>query len=245
MKVIRLESTDSTSTYLRTVLHDAPHGTVVVTDRQLAGRGQRGNSWEAAPGQNLTFSVMVHPVGIEAMTQYAISEAVSTAIVTTLKPLVPEPELLAIKWPNDIYYGDRKLCGILIENSLSGMTVSKTIIGVGINVNQQEFVSDAPNPVSLWQITRHEYDLGSLLNDVCMAIIEAVECLSDAQLRSEIAREYRGRLWRREGLHPFRSPDGRLFMAEIVEVLPTGHLVLRHDDGQLSTHAFKEVIQIL
>ncbi len=218
------------------------HGDVIVADAQTAGRGQRGNVWSSSPGLNLMFSVVLEPVFLPAAEQFRLLQCVALSLSDMFGSYGLDAR---IKWTNDIYVGDRKIVGVLMEQSLRGGYMDRCVVGIGINVNQQEFVSDAPNPVSLWQITRHEYDLGSLLNDVCMAIIEAVECLSDAQLRSEIAREYRGRLWRREGLHPFRYPDGRLFMAEIVEVLPTGHLVLRHDDRQLSTHAFKEVIQIL
>lgn len=245
MKIITLPEVGSTSTYLRESLPDAPAGTVVVTHCQSAGRGQRGNSWEAEPGRNLTFSVLLRPEGIVAMTQYAISEAVAVAIVETLAPLVPDPELLAIKWPNDIYYGDRKLCGILIENTLSGMSIVRSIAGVGINVNQHEFRSDALNPVSLWQITGREYQLEPLLEDVCEAIIGNVSLVGSEQGHEPIASRYREKLWRRDGLYPYQLPDGTTFMASIESVAPTGHLTLRHEDNTLTTHAFKEVASII
>ncbi len=245
MNIITLPEVGSTSTYLRESLPDAPAGTVVVTHCQSAGRGQRGNSWEAEPGRNLTFSVLLRPEGIVASAQYAISEAVAVAIVDTLAPLVPEPELLAIKWPNDIYYCDRKLCGILIENTLSGMSIVRSIAGVGININQREFRSDAPNPVSLWQITGSEYQLEPLLERVCQAIIDNVSIVGTVQGHEPIANRYRRKLWRREGLHPYRLPDGDTFMASIESVAPTGHLTLRHNDNTLTTHAFKEVASII
>ncbi|MDE6086664.1 MAG: biotin--[acetyl-CoA-carboxylase] ligase, partial [Muribaculaceae bacterium] len=106
IRIERLESVESTSTWLRTYRADAPNGTVVVTDCQTAGRGQRGNSWEAEPGKNLTFSILTRPQpSVPAAEQYALSEAVATAIVDTLDNLVPDSSLLEIKWPNDIYYG--------------------------------------------------------------------------------------------------------------------------------------------
>lgn len=245
MQVIRLDSTASTNTYLRTVIPDSPHGTLVVTDRQTAGRGQRGNTWEATPGMNLTFSLMLHPAGIDAMNQYALSEAVSVAIVATLEALISHPDELAIKWPNDIYYGNSKLAGILIENSLSGMNVSKTIVGVGLNVNQRRFLSDAPNPVSLAMIEERDFRLGPILETLSENIIKEVENLSDYDRRAENATLYRNRLWRREGLHPYRTPQGETFLASILGIAPTGHLSLLHENGTTTTHAFKEIIQVL
>lgn len=242
----RLESVESTSTWLRTQRSDAPHGTVVVTDCQTAGRGQRGNSWEAAPGMNLTFSVLTRPEPpVPASQQYALSEAVATAIVDTLDSMVPYGERLEIKWPNDIYYENRKLAGILIENSLSGTVVSRSIAGVGINVNQEIFTSDAPNPVSLKQLTGRTYDLESLLENVCLAIVRNIRLIADPAKRNAIGKFYRSKLWHREGLHPYMLPDGTRFNAQILSVASTGHLKLKHDDGSESVHAFKEVIQIV
>lgn len=245
MNIITLPQVDSTSTYLRTHLSEAPHGTIVTTACQMAGRGQRGNSWEAEPGRNLTFSVMLHPRGIEAAGQYGITEAVTTAIIDTLAPLLPDATNLFIKWPNDIYYGDRKLCGILIENTLSGSCILKSIAGIGVNVNQHRFVSDAPNPVSLTQITGKEYDLEALLNEMSTLIIQYAENLTDTGLRRNMATRYRDRLWRRTGIHPYSLPDGTRFMASIESVAPDGMLTLRHDNGITSTHAFKEVSAII
>lgn len=242
MLIRRLDEVTSTSSYLRSAMPEAPHGLVVAAHTQTAGRGQRGNSWEAAPGMNLTFSICLRPVWVEARRQYSLSEAVATAIVMTLRPLVPEPGLLTVKWPNDIYYGDRKLCGILIENSISGAVIERSIAGIGINVNQDAFLSDAPNPVSLRQITGRTHDLDRLLGDVCLAIEAAVDALKEGD---EAARrthgEYLSMLWRREGLHPYMLPGGERFVASIVDVAPDGMLSLRHDDGTLSRHAFKEV----
>lgn len=241
MNIIALPRVGSTSTYMRQELVDAPAGTVVVTDCQSAGRGQRGNSWEAEPGANLTFSVQLRPGGIDATTQYAVSEAVALAIVEALDPLVPDAARLAIKWPNDIYYDDRKICGILIENTLSGMNVSRSIAGIGININQTRFVSDAPNPVSLSMLTGLTYPLRPLLEDVVTRVLDRVAAIATPDGRRTTADDYMSRLWRRDGLHPYRMPDGTRFSATIESVAPTGHLTLRHADGTATTHAFKEV----
>lgn len=245
MEIITLDEVNSTSTWLREQMPDAPHGTVVSAYNQTAGRGQRGNSWEAEPGCNLTFSILLQPRGITAATQFAISEAIATAIVDTLIPHVPQPENLAIKWPNDIYYGDRKICGMLIENSIVGTNINRSIAGIGININQQEFRSNAPNPVSLWQITGKNHDLTTILHDVVQNILTNIDRLALSSERDTISRQYRQQLWRRTGSHPYRLPDGTTFNAMISRVAPDGMLTLTREDGTQSTYAFKEVASVI
>ena len=130
---IRLHSTDSTI--------------------QTAGRGQAGNSWESEAGKNLLFGLLFHPREVEANRQFILSQAVALSICETLSDYAED---IRIKWPNDIYWKDRKICGMLIENTLVGRCIENCIIGAGININQQTFCSDAPNPVSLRQITGKE-----------------------------------------------------------------------------------------
>lgn len=245
MNIITLPEVDSTNTYLRSTLPDAPHGTVVSAVSQTAGRGQRGNSWEASPGLNLTFSILLRPLGVSALQQYAISEAVAVAMVETLRAILPMPERVAIKWPNDIYYEDKKISGILIENSLIGTTIERSVVGIGLNVNQEEFHSDAPNPVSMARIAGRQFNLDPLLHEIVTRILARVDLISDDRGKEEVSRLYHDMLWRRHGYHPYRLPDGTRFQAAIQGVAPTGHLTLLHTDGTLSTHAFKEVFSIL
>lgn len=243
MQIIQLEEIPSTNTWLRQHAAELGHGTVVTTDRQSAGRGQRGNSWESEPGKNLTFSILVRPAGIPAVRQMAISRAVSLAIVDWLDRYLPDGMTASIKWPNDIYVGDRKICGILIEHSLIGSGIDRTIIGVGININQETFLSDAPNPVSLTQLTNREHHLGTMLAEAAGSIISRVESeMAASGLLTEA--EYASRLWRRQGFHPYRDINGE-FMAEIVNVAPDGTLTLRRLDGTTSHYAFKEVQAII
>lgn len=240
VQIVKLQVTDSTSSYLRSRLADAPHGTTVSAHTQTAGRGQRGNSWEAEPGMNLTFSMMLRPLDLEVRSQYILSEAVATAIASTLRKYVDAPERLTIKWPNDIYYDDSKLGGILIENSLSGPRVEKSIAGVGININQTTFRSDAPNPISLKQIMRQTYEIDPLLAEITGAIAEA--SLRPSATLHEL---YLSMFWRREGNYPYREPDGEPFIASIERVAPDGMLTLRRSDGTEKTYAFKEVIALI
>ena len=147
---IHLESIRSTNTYLAQNAEGAVHGTVVYADCQTAGRGQRGNSWESADFKNITMSMLLRPANVKPSCQFWLSEAVALAVVHTLDRYIDNG--VSIKWPNDIYWNDRKICGILVEHSLSGGKIDHTIAGIGLNINQEKFLSDAPNPVSLRQI---------------------------------------------------------------------------------------------
>ena len=155
--------------------------------------------------------------------------AISLAIVDALEQQIGD---VCIKWPNDIYWRNAKIGGILIENRLLGQTIKDSVIGVGLNVNQRQFKSDAPNPISLWQIHGHETDRGALLD----TILERFTYYNNKELRQQ----YVGKLYRRKGFHPYCDQDGT-FMAEFKDVEDDGHLILCREDGSLSRYAFKEV----
>ena len=148
--LICLDQAESTHMLLKSQEYaDLEPYTMVMARRQTKGRGQRGNSWESEDGKNLTFSMKARPDWLHPSRQFAISEATSIAIVTLLK----EYGIAAsVKWPNDIYVGHRKICGILIDHSLQGMEITGSVISAGLNVNQIRFLSDAPNPVSMLQL---------------------------------------------------------------------------------------------
>ena len=200
---------------------------VVVADNQTEGRGCGTNRWESERGQNLLFSLMIHPENLPANQQFQISMAISLAIIDALGQMVGD---LSIKWPNDIYWRNGKLAGILIENTLKGNLIKDSIIGVGLNVNQREFHSDAPNPVSLWQITGQETNREQLLKDI----------LQRLDFKDSLKERYMKSLYRRKGFHPYTDKDG-VFMAEIVGVEDDGHLLLSDDNGKKRRYAFKEV----
>lgn len=211
---------------------NAPHGLALMARTQTAGRGQRGNSWEAEPGKNITLSLMLRPEATEAARQFEISEAVALGVADTVESLGIDG--VSVKWPNDIYVGDRKIAGILIENTLSGTIISRSIAGIGLNVNQREFRSDAPNPVSAWQLTGREFDIEEVA-------LRMVNNILDRLGRDNHA-EYRRRLWRGRGQWPWRTPDGRQFLASIEAVDPDGRL---HLSGHPTPFAFKEVFPLL
>lgn len=243
--IIYVDHTGSTNSLLASASRQLDHGTVIAAMTQTAGRGQRGNSWEAEPRKNLTFSLLLKPRVMMASRQFELSQLVSISILKVLKECLSTDEV-RIKWPNDIYYRDRKLCGILIENTLEGARIEQSIVGVGINVNQTEFVSDAPNPISLANITGHTFDLDKLLEAVATRITSDFD-VYEADPKPEIlAARYRYQLWRNDGYWPYLDRlTGERFEGRIAAVAPTGHITLSTHDGKFHTYAFKEVAFVL
>ncbi|WP_027455330.1 biotin--[acetyl-CoA-carboxylase] ligase [Xylanibacter brevis] len=235
-KIIHIDETDSTNRWLCEHLQpavDDQQCVAVWTDYQTAGRGCGTNTWESERGKNLLFSLLIHPQALPANKQFHISMAISLAICQVLDQQIGD---VSIKWPNDIYWRNGKLAGILIENQLQGTGIHDSIIGVGLNVNQRQFLSKAPNPVSLFQIHGHETSRQQLLED----ILQAFDRLLDQDLKAA----YCARLYRRKGFHPYADANGP-FMAEITDVEADGHLCLCDDNGQKRRYAFKEVSFII
>ena len=214
---------------------------VVSADYQKSGRGQRGNSWESERGRNLLFSMAFCPVGVRPAEQFVISEALSISIVETLREISASLQV-CVKWPNDIYIGDRKLAGILIEHDLQGNAILRTVAGVGLNVNQMVFQSDAPNPVSLKQVLGKELDCQVLLESIISKFCRLMGLDGNAAIATseQIHRNYMNMLYRRTGLFPYRAGN-KTFMAEIADVSLSGILSLRHSNGELLHFGFKEV----
>ncbi|MDE6644031.1 MAG: biotin--[acetyl-CoA-carboxylase] ligase [Muribaculaceae bacterium] len=245
MNLIEVAEATSTNT-LAASMPDAPHGTVIRAIAQTAGRGQRGNSWESESGKNLTVSIVVRPDNILAYEQFLICRAVSVALVQLLDRVLPGGIHAEIKWPNDIYVSDKKICGILIENSLTGITIDRSILGVGLNVNQREFLSDAPNPVSIININGGvELDLVPLVNMLWELVDENLSLCSSDEGRRKLTENYDSRLWRRSGFHTFAYPDGQHFEASIKSIADNGVMTLQLRDGSTQSFAFKEVQFVL
>ncbi|MCD8296653.1 MAG: biotin--[acetyl-CoA-carboxylase] ligase [Prevotella sp.] len=241
IKVINLKETDSTNRFLREY-----HGeegqlmTVVSAEHQTAGRGQGANSWESVRGKNLLFSVLLHPLNIPASRQFVMLEVKSLAIRDSLAELVPD---ISIKWPNDIYFRDMKIGGTLSECVISGKCMKNCILGTGINVNQLTFTSDAPNPISLYNILGHETDRQALLDMIIDRFVYYLKMVESSQLE-DLDYLYANALYRRRGIFEYEDANGR-FMADIVGVESNGSLVLQKTDGTVSKYAFKEVKYII
>jgi len=240
MKIICLESVDSTNEYLmrEADLLEAP--VLVAAKCQTAGHGQRGNSWESAPGENLTFSILVRPVAFSPMLQFHISEAVALAVVDFLANHGIEAK---VKWPNDIYVGDRKICGILIRHSIAGDSIAYSVLGVGINVNQTEFLSDAPNPVSMAMVSGEKYPVENLYEEIGECIESRLQKAWTATSRESLHQEFMNTLWRGDGnFHPFiDTATGESFTAAIHSISPQGPITLRLPDDTHRTYSFKEL----
>ena len=254
MQMIHLPEVRSTNTWMLDHLakgEDMADETVVYTLRQTAGRGQMGNSWESEPDKNISFSMLLCPEFLPIREQFIISQLCSLAIVEALDELICEQLFhdevkFSIKWPNDIYAGDRKLCGILIENRLMGSTLKHCVLGVGINVNQEKWIGNAPNPVSL-KMLGIETDPVHVLKIVSGHIHALYEALRDYKEMAAVIRErYMQRLYRKEGYFAYYDPAGdEHFDARIVGVDAQGPLLLRLASGEVRKYWFKEVRFVL
>jgi BirA family biotin operon repressor/biotin-[acetyl-CoA-carboxylase] ligase len=241
-----IKATDSTNTLMKELLAKGewPEGErFLYTAFQTAGRGQAGNGWESEEGKNLLCSILLPPrkelFDLNVLTAVAVQRLLG--------------EGFTIKWPNDIYYGDKKIAGILIENAILGSEVAYSIAGIGLNVNQTTFLSSAPNPVSLKQISGKETDIDALMQAL-MTQIEALEAMDEAQVWVY----YREHLYRREGFWPFverevstaptmnadRKAEG-VFLAKIENVRTNGEIELRDQNGNLRIYHFKQVRYVI
>ena len=205
-------------------------GTTIYTYQQQGGRGQIGSKWESEPDKNVSLSTILFPDFLSSRQQFLLSQTVSLAIYDFLSTYITSN--LRIKWPNDLYVGNKKIGGILIQNVLSGSRLQSAVVGIGININQTVFLSNAPNPVSLSELTGETYHLDALMEELCQAFD-----LRDRQLRAEkfeeIERSYLARLYRYKEQAVFQRENLSIFVGQIIGVAPDGKL-------QIMTHKGKE-----
>ncbi|MDR1172202.1 MAG: biotin--[acetyl-CoA-carboxylase] ligase [Bacteroidales bacterium] len=238
LPVIRLKQTTSTNWHLLQLsnVENLAEGTVVVADSQTQGRGQGDSSWESKPGANLTFSIILYPKPVKASRQFILSKAISLAVYDFVSQFVPGA---SVKWPNDVYVDDKKITGMLIENFIEGAHITKTIAGIGVNINQERFVSDAPNPVSLRQLTGKTYRLEDCLQNLHIRITNRYRMITEntGQLNSD----YLHHLYRFGQLSRY-SANGLPFEATITGVNHYGMLEMTSIDGERNVFGFKEVV---
>lgn len=236
VEVTYLEATTSTNDIAREVT--SAQGDIVIAECQSAGRGQRGNRWTSPSGENLMFSLLLTPLFLSAEEQFYVSKAVSLAVCQAFR----EYEVQAmIKWPNDIYVDDRKIAGILIEHDVTGDSITRSIIGIGINVNQREFDPSLPNPTSMALETSSEYFDRV---DVLSTFYEKLTALYDLLGRdgkAEIDSQYMDALYLLGQPHTFTEPGGRSYRGVIRNVLPDGQIRIEDEAGHTHIYLFKEV----
>ncbi len=237
--IIKYDSLTSTNDNMSELIKKefVPEFSVIVTDNQTNGKGQLGNGWESEPNKNLTFSILCRPNFIPINKQFKITQIITLSIINVLKPIIDD---VSIKWPNDIYCGDKKIAGILVENSLKGSEIEHSIIGIGLNVNQTEFLSNAPNPSSLKLLTNQEYNLDSLLKQILLSFIDNYLDLMQNSNTKLMQEKYMNNLYRRKGIYKYMDDKG-VFSAKVFDVMSSGHLMLETESGELRKYAFKEV----
>ena len=234
MEIIHLTDIPSTNDYLLGL--NTEQDVVAVSDYQSHGKGMGGNRWESEAGKNLLFSILIHPTWLPVNMQYLLSMAEALALRNTLADIIPD---VTIKWPNDIYWQDKKISGTRIDVNLHGSMLADVVIGTGININQREFFSDAPNPVSLYQITGREYDRDAILQEILSRFSPLLKQLEQGNY-AEIVTPYHQHLYHRDGMHQYEDDNGT-FLAAIDHVEPNGMLHLRLSDSTIRQYMFKEV----
>lgn len=241
----KLNEVSSTNDYLSGLCKEgrANEFYTVIAEKQTCGKGQRGNVWESEEGKNLTFSLVLYPTTFEANKQFFLSMLVAVSIVDALTDYT---EGFSIKWPNDIYWNDKKISGILIENELEGKFLSQSIVGIGVNINQNTFHSSAPNPVSLSQIIGKDIDRKEIFGKIIHAILSGYKSLETnfTETSKALIHLYKKYLYRKKGFYPYKDKDG-IFMAKIHGIGEDGCLYLKDDRNIIRKYAFKEVTYIL
>ena len=239
MEIIKLNATNSTNTYLKNLIKEKPIADLscVWALSQTQGRGQQGASWVAEPGKNLTFSVFKKFDQLPSEYHFLLNMEVSLAIFRTLKKLyIPD---LAVKWANDILSAKKKICGILIENTLQKEAITASVIGIGLNVNQL-FFGELPHVSSLQKIMGHPFDLEEILLLIGHELEAALLSLSPTRFET-VLREYHSHLFRKDKPSTFEYPNGQRFMGYIRGVDHNGQLQVEQEDALMSSFSLKEV----
>lgn len=236
--ILVLNETGSTNNYAMQLINEggAKNGSMVLSYYQKKGRGQRGNEWESTPGMNMLASVILFPDFLSPAGQFYISKAVSIAIAEWLKPQTDD---VLIKWPNDIYIGNKKIAGILIETSVMGSKLHSAVAGIGLNLNQTKFSEYIPNPVSLKTVTGKDYDLKQAAYEIRELFMLWYKSLEKGEF-NKIDKYYHGNLFRINEWAFYKKND-KIFEARILGTGGSGHLILEDRNGEKTYHMFKEI----
>lgn len=240
-EIIDLASLPSTNTYLFDLISEkqCEEGIVIKTDNQTKGKGLGTNKWESEVGKNLNFSFLLTPEFLKPEKQFAITQIVSLSILNACRNILNN-ENVKIKWPNDIYYCNKKLAGVLVQNIIKGNSISNSVIGIGLNVNQQAFISDAPNPVSFIQIAGRSFNLDFVLNEILNELKQNYSKLRISSDHNWLERKYIENLYRFNQTHFFTDKNGK-FEGKIIGIDKYGQLKILKTDEQTTLFGYKEV----
>ena len=239
MRIIKLDAIDSTNLYLKNLISSlqVKDYTIVVANSQTKGRGQMGTIWDSEAGKNLTFSVLKYFNALEVQQQFLLNVVVSLAVYNTLKDM--QIADLKIKWPNDILSGNDKICGILIENILSGSKIQASVIGIGLNVNQIKF-NNLMNVSSLKLLTGIQYDLEEIL----LKFVKNLEYFFEAMANGHVEKlkvDYLEVLFRKDKVSTFKNEANQMFTGIIRDVHDNGKLLVEKEDEIFQEFGLKEI----
>ena len=243
MRIKWFEELDSTNNELLRHAGDYDNLSVVAAVNQTAGRGQRGNRWVSDPGDNLTFSFILKPEGLPAREVMAVT---CFATLSVREALREEGVPAVIKWPNDIYVGRKKICGMLVENGLEGADIAWSVVGIGINLNQTAFPGEVVNPTSLQRLTGRSYDPVLFLEKVCRRLEALLPELVSQEGRNGLREAYEQDLFQKDTPASYRDlTTGEEFTGLIRGITPEGLLRIEKAEGPVRTFGFKEISYIL
>ena len=240
-RIEHLEIIDSTNKYALDLINSskAEEGFVIWADEQTQGKGHGSNIWESEVGKSLTFSLVLKPSAVNPGEQFILTQIISVAIRNLVIKFIPE-EAVKIKWPNDIYIAHDKVAGILIQNTLSGNKIENSLVGIGLNINQEVFLSGAPNPVSLIHYSSAPIPVENVLS---LLLIEINTCYNNLGSRVQLERlndNYLKNLYRYKQIGKYREGK-KDFTATLEGIDEYGRLKLRMEDGKVCLFGFKEV----
>ncbi|MCX6251897.1 MAG: biotin--[acetyl-CoA-carboxylase] ligase [Bacteroidetes bacterium] len=238
--IIYLDTVDSTNRYAKQLLasQPVPEGTLILAGSQIAGMGLGTNTWESEPGKNLTFSLVLHPVFLPVEKQFFLNQAISLGIVDFINSMINE-DGLCLKWPNDIYFLNQKMGGILINNTLSGQVFETAIVGIGLNINQVIFPITIPNPVSLKQVIKRDTDLKLAIDIVYDAIEARYMELGNGTFR-QLQKEYTAQLLGLDTWRNYSSGD-HIFEGRIIGITEYGQLKVETHSRKILNFDYKEI----
>ncbi|MCW3104449.1 MAG: biotin/acetyl-CoA-carboxylase ligase [Bacteroidetes bacterium] len=241
-QAIHLTAVDSTNSYASEMLRQMrpAEGTIIYSFEQKNGRGQRGSTWHGEANKNVAFSLILHPTFLQAEEQFLLTKIASLAVSDLMAEILTgHDSRVCVKWPNDVYAGDKKIAGILIENSIGNHSIQSSVIGIGLNVNQ-DFTAEEFNATSLKMISGKEYDLKTVIERLC-EFLEARYLQLKANKREQLGRDYLSRLYRLEEWKNYRA-SGEDFEGKIRNVSASGRLQVELRSAEIKEFDLKEIV---